>query len=125
MNKIVLIGRATRDSELKHTASSTPIVNFSIAVNRPFKNANGEKESDFFNCVAFNKLAETISRYVRKGDLVGIEGRVQTRNYTDRDGNNRYSTEVMVENVEFLQPKKQEFTETPKTEDDPFGDLEF
>ena len=126
MNKVVLIGRNTKDIELKTTPTGTSVSSFSIAVNRPFKNANGEKESDFINCVAFSKLAETISKYVNKGDLIGVEGRIQTRNYTDKDGNNRYATEIMVENVEFLQQKKQETpTKQNEKEVDPFGDLEF
>ena len=90
------------------TASQTPVVEFSVAVKRSFKNANGEYESDFFNCVAFSKLAETISRYVRKGDLIGVEGRLQTRNYTNNEGRKIYVTEIMADNVEFLTPKKQE-----------------
>ena len=129
MNKVILIGRTTKSIELKTTPQGTSIVNFVIAVNRPFKNANGEKESDFLNCVAFSKLAETLSHYVNKGDLIGIEGRIQTRNYTDKDGNNRYSTEIVVENVEFLQQKKQEqkastFEKYEETVD-PFDDLPF
>ncbi len=108
MNKVIIIGRNTKEIELKMTASQTPVVEFSVAVKRTFKNANGEYESDFFNCVAFSKLAETISRYVRKGDLIGVEGRLQTRNYTNNEGRKIYVTEIMVDNVEFLQPKKQE-----------------
>ena len=125
MNKVFLIGRTTKSIELKTTQTGKSVVSFSIAVNRPFKNANGEKECDFLNCVAFNKLAETISHYVNKGDLIAVEGSIQTRNYTDKDGNNRYSTDIKVDNVEFLQQKKQEFTEMPNNVTDPFGDLEF
>ena len=98
---------------------------FSVAVNRTFKNANGERESDFFNCIAFSKLAETISKYVKKGDQVGVEGRLQTRNYTNKEGKKIYVTEIIVENVEFLQTKKQDVqnTNAPKFEElDPFSD---
>ena len=108
MNKVIIIGRTTKDIELKQQSSGTAVAEFSIAVKRTFKNANGENESDFFNCIAFSKLAETISRYVKKGDLVGIEGRLQTRNNTNKEGRKVYVTEIIVENVEFLQTKKQE-----------------
>ena len=123
MNKVVLIGRNTKDIELKQTPNGTSVAEFSIAVNRAFKNANGERESDFFNCIAFSKLAETISRYVKKGDQIGIEGRLQTRNYTNKEGRKVYVTEIIVENVEFLQSKKQDephFEELNPDDDIPF-----
>lgn len=121
MNKVIVIGRTTKDIELRQTAGGTSVVEFSIAVKRAFKNANGENESDFFNCIAFSKLAETISRYVKKGDQVGIEGRLQTRNYTNKEGKKVYLTEIIVENVEFLQNKKQEEQTAPSfTQTDPF-----
>lgn len=129
MNKVILIGRTTKDIELKHTRSSKAVVSFSVAVKRTFKNSSGEYESDFFNCVAFGNLAETISRYVHKGDMVSVEGRLQTRTYTDREGNNRYSTETIVENIEFLQPKKQEPEKQEPVDEfmelDPFADCPF
>ena len=123
MNRVIIIGRNTKDVELKQTASGASVVEFSIAVKRAFKNANGEYESDFFNCIAFSKLAETISRYVKKGDQVGIEGRLQTRNYTNKEGRKVYVTEIIVENVEFLQSKKQgepHFEELNPDDDIPF-----
>lgn len=128
MNKVILIGRNTKDIELRQTTSGTSVAEFSVAVNRTFKNANGEYESDFFNCIAFSKLAETVSKFVKKGDRIGIEGRLQTRNYTNKEGKKVYVTEIIVENVEFLQPKKQEgqVTEAPQFEEvDPFEDLPF
>ena len=103
-----MTGRTTANLELKSTPSGTSVVEFSIAVNRTFKNANGERESDFFNCVAYNKTAELISKYVNKGDQLGIEGRLQTRNYTNKEGRKVYITEIIVENVEFLQTKRQD-----------------
>lgn len=121
MNKVIIIGRNTRDIELKQTLSGSSAIEFSIAVKRAFKNANGEVESDFFNCISYGKLAETISRYVKKGDQIGIEGRLQTRNYTNREGNKVYVTEIIVENCEFLQPKKQEDEELPTDVDFPWG----
>ena len=108
MNKVIIIGRNTKDIELRQTPSGTSAIEFSIAVKRTFKNANGEYESDFFNCVAFSKLAETISKYVKKGDQIAIEGRLQTRSYTNKEGRKINVTEIIVENFEFLQPKKQE-----------------
>lgn len=126
MNKIILIGRNTKDIELRQTTAGTSAVEFSLAVKRTFKNANGEYESDFFNCVAFSKLAETIGRYVKKGDQVGIEGRLQTRNYTNKEGKKIYVTEIIVENVEFLQTKKQDEQEAPRfAETDPFTQAKF
>ena len=126
MNKIILIGRNTKDIELRQTTAGTSAVEFSLAVKRTFKNANGEYESDFFNCVAFSKLAETIGRYVKKGDQVGIEGRLQTRNYTNKEGKKIYVTEIIVENVEFLQSKKQDEQEAPRfAETDPFTQAKF
>ena len=126
MNKIILIGRNTKDIELRQTTAGTSAVEFSLAVKRTFKNANGEYESDFFNCVAFSKLAETIGRYVKKGDQVGIEGRLQTRNYTNKEGKKTYVTEIIVENVEFLQTKKQDEQEAPRfAETDPFTQAKF
>ena len=93
MNKVIFIGRTTKDIESKVTPSGTSVAEFSIAVKRPFK-SNSEQESDFFNCVAYGKTAETIGRYVNKGDLIGIEGRVQTENYTNKEGKKIYVTAV-------------------------------
>ena len=123
MNKILIIGRNTKAVELRQTPSGTSVVEFSVAVNRTFKNANGERESDFFNCIAYNKTAELISKYVNKGDQVGIEGRLQTRNYTTTEGKKVYVTEIIVENIEFLQAKKQE--EPNYEEVDPDDDIPF
>lgn len=122
MNKVIEIGRATKDIELKVTPSGTKVVSFSIAVKRNFKNAEGNYDSDFLDCIAFNKLAETISRFIHKGDMFGVVGKLQTRSYTDKQGNNRKVTEIVVEDIEFLQPKKDEPAkeEYPKVDYDPF-----
>lgn len=125
MNKVIIIGRNTKDIELRQTPSGTSAIEFSVAVKRTFKNANGEYESDFFNCIAFSKLAETISRYVKKGDQVGIEGRLQTRNYTNKEGKKVYVTEIIVENVEFLQTKKQDEQKSSFEEADPFANAKW
>ena len=122
MNKVIITGRNTKDIELRQTTAGTSAIEFSVAVKRAFKNANGEYDSDFFNCVAFKNTAELISRYVGKGDMLGIVGRLQTRNYTNKEGKKIYVTEIVVEEVEFLQTKKQEEptnADTP-TEADPF-----
>ena len=108
MNKVIIIGRNTKDIELRQTTAGTSAVEFSVAVKRTFKSANGEYESDFINCVAFKNTAELISRYVGKGDMVCVVGRLQTRNYTNKEGRKIYVTEIVVEEVEFLQSKKQE-----------------
>ena len=124
MNKVIIIGRNTKDIELKQTTSGTSVVEFSVAVKRTFK-TNGEYESDFFNCVAYSKTAETISRYVKKGDMIGLEGRLQTRNYTNREGKKVYVTEIVVENVEFLQTKKQDEQKQIEADTDPFKNSQF
>jgi single-strand DNA-binding protein len=122
MNKVVIIGRNTKEIETKQTTAGASVVEFSVAVKRSFKSANGEYESDFFDCVAFKNTAELISRYVKKGDMVAIEGRLQTRNYTNREGRKIYVTEIIVENCEFLQPKKQEEPKPIEFEElDPFN----
>ena len=108
MNKIELTGRITKEIELIYTQSNKAVGNFSLAVNRKFKNKNEEYETDFINCIVFDKLAETIKKYVKKGDLIGVCGRLQVRNYTDKDGNKKYITEVVVEEIDFLQSKPKE-----------------
>ena len=102
MNKVVLIGRLTRDPELRYTGSNLPVATFSIAVNRPFSNQAGEREADFINIVVWRKQAENCKNYLTQGSQVAIEGRLQTRNYDDQNGQKRYITEVIADNVEFL-----------------------
>ena len=105
MNRVILVGRLTRDPELRNTNSGVPVASFTIAVNRTFASANGEREADFINCIAFNKQAENLQKFIKKGGLVGVDGRIQTRNYNAADGSKRYVTEVICENVHFLEPK--------------------
>ena len=105
MNKVILIGRLTRDPELRYTGSNTPVATFSLAVNRSFTNQNGEREADFINCVVWRKLAETVKNYLSQGSQVAVEGRIQTRKYQNDKGENKYITEILVENVEFLESK--------------------
>lgn len=107
INNVSLTGRLTRDPELKYTNSSnTPVLSFTLAVNRNFKNKQGDVEADFINCVAWNKAAENISNYFQKGSLIGIEGSIQTRTYDDKDGKRVYLTEVYVKSFSFLEAKK-------------------
>lgn len=105
MNKVFLIGRLTKDPELRYTSSNIPTASFSIAVNRNFTNQNGEREADFINIVVWRKQAENVKNYVTKGSQVAIDGRIQTRTYDAQDGTKRYVTEVIADNVQFLDSK--------------------
>lgn len=117
MNKVCLTGRITKNIELKYNQNNVAITSFNLAVTRKFKNQNGEYESDFINCIAYKSTAELLNKYVKKGDLLGIEGRIQTRNYEDKDGKRVYVTEVIVDSIDFLQSRKDESKqETTKTE---------
>lgn len=106
INNVVLVGRLTRDVELKYTGGSTAVVSFTIAVNRPFTKQTGEREADFINCVAWRKTAELIAQYTRKGSMVGVEGRIQTRSYDNQQGQKIYVTETVVDKVTFLDGKQ-------------------
>ena len=106
MNKVCLIGRITRDPELRYTSSNVPTVRFTLAVNRTFQNQNGEREADFINIVAWRNQAENVKKYVSKGSLVAVEGRIQTGSY-EKDGQRIYTTDVIADNVQFLESKGQ------------------
>ncbi len=108
MNKVCLTGRITKNIELKYNQNNVAITSFNLAVTRKFKNQNGEYESDFINCIAYKSTAELLNKYVKKGELLGIEGRIQTRNYEDKDGKRVYVTEVIVDSIDFLQSRKDE-----------------
>ena len=105
MNKVILIGRLTRDPELRYTGNNTSVTTFSLAVNRPFTSQNGEREADFINCIVWRKLAETVKNYLFQGSQVAVEGRIQTRRYQNDKGESKYITEILVENIEFLGSK--------------------
>lgn len=105
MNKVFLIGRLTRDPELRYTGSNIAVATFSIAVNRNFSNQSGEREADFINVVVWRKQAENVKNYLSQGSQVAIDGRIQTRSYDDQQGQKRYVTEVVADNVEFLGSK--------------------
>ena len=102
MNKVFLIGRLTRDPELRYTGNNTPVATFSLAVNRPFSNQAGEREADFINIVVWRKQAENVKNYLTKGSQAAIEWRIEVRSYDDQSGQKRYVTEVIADNVEFL-----------------------
>ena len=106
MNKVILVGNLTKDPELTTTQSGINVARFTIAVQRKFKNANDEYESDFINCVAWRSSAEFIHKYFNKGNKIGVVGSIQTRSYDAEDGIKRYVTEVVVEECEFVQSKK-------------------
>lgn len=107
MNKVILIGRLTKDPELRYTTSNTPVATFTLAVNRTFTNQNGEREADFINIVVWRKQAENCKNYINQGSQVAVEGRIQTRSYDDQNGTKRYVTEVVADNVQFLDTKAQ------------------
>ncbi|MBH8599731.1 MULTISPECIES: single-stranded DNA-binding protein [unclassified Thermoactinomyces] len=105
INSVVLVGRLTRDPELRYTSSGVAVARFSIAVNRNFTNQNGEREADFINIVTWRKLAENCANYLKKGSLVGVDGRLQTGKYENQEGRTVYTTDVVAESVQFLEPK--------------------
>ncbi|MFD1420156.1 single-stranded DNA-binding protein [Lactiplantibacillus songbeiensis] len=105
INRSVLVGRLTRDPELRYTAGGAAVATFSLAVNRNFTNQNGEREADFINCVIWRKAAENFANFTHKGSLVGIDGRIQTRNYENQQGQRVYVTEVVVENFSLLESR--------------------
>ena len=106
MNNVVLIGRLTKDADLRYTNNGIATANFTLAVERAFSNASGEKETDFINCVVWRKPAETLSSYTKKGSKIAVRGRMQTRNYENKQGQKVYVTEVVVEEFTFLDSKK-------------------
>ncbi len=144
MNKVVLIGRFTAKPELRYTPQNTAYTRFSIAVNRNFTGADGKRETDFINVVAWRKQAETITKYFDKGNLIALEGRLQTGSYDDKDGNKRYTMDVALDNFEFVEskaareasqasmpqssePTPYDYQDAPKeevnVEDDPFAEF--
>ena len=105
INNVVLIGRLTRDVDLRYTHQNQAVGQFTLAVNRNFKNQNGEYDADFINCVIWGKLAENFANWTKKGNLVGITGRVQTRNYENQQGQRMYVTEVVAESFQLLEKR--------------------
>lgn len=115
MNRVCLVGRLTKDLEMRDSAN-TAVARFTVAVQSQFKNENGEFEADFISCVAFGKTAEFMGKYLyEKGQAIGLTGRIQTGSYTDQDGNKHYTTDVIAENVEFVERKHVEDTGTRRS----------
>lgn len=106
INNVVLVGRLTKDIDLRYTGSGTAVGTFTLAVNRQFTNQAGEREADFINCVIWRKSAENFANFTRRGALVGITGRIQTRHYEGNDGKRVYVTEVVADNFTLLEPKQ-------------------
>lgn len=104
LNRVILIGRLTRDPELRYTPTGVAVTQFTLAVDRPFSNSQNEREADFIPVVTWRQLAETCANYLRKGRLAAVEGRIQVRNYDNNEGRRVYVTEVIADNVRFLEP---------------------
>lgn len=105
INRVVVVGRLTKDPVLRHTPSGVATARFLVAVNRPFSNQLGEREADFINCMAWRKQAESLANFMKKGNLVGLEGRIQTGSYEGQDGKRVFTTDVVVDSIQFLEPK--------------------
>ncbi len=105
INRVVLVGRLTRDPELRYTPNGVAVANFTLAVNRTFSNQQGERDADFINCVVWRKPAENVANFLNKGSLAGVEGRIQTRSYDNNEGRRVFVTEVVADSVQFLEPR--------------------
>lgn len=111
INRVVLVGRLTKDPELKYTPSGVAMARFTLAVNRTFSNQQGEREADFINCLVWRKQAENTANYLKKGSLAGVEGRIQTGSYEGQDGKRVYTTDVVADSVQFLEPRNSQATQ--------------
>lgn len=124
MNKVALVGRLTAKPELRYTSSNISFTRFTLAVNRQYSNEDGKRDADFISIVAWRKQAELITKYFEKGNLIAIEGKLQTSSYEDKDGNKKYTTDVALDSFEFIESKKEEskkqFQPSFKTEDDDY-----
>jgi single-strand DNA-binding protein len=105
INRVVLVGRLTKDPELRYTPSGVAMARFTLAVNRTFSNQQGDREADFINCVVWRKQAENTANFLKKGSLAGVEGRIQTGSYEGQDGKRVYTTDVVADSVQFLEPR--------------------
>lgn len=131
INNVVLIGRLTKDPELKYTQTGIATTRFTLAVNRPFKNQNGENEADFINVQVWRKQAENAANYLKKGSLAGVTGRIQTGSYENQQGQRVYTTDVVADSVQFLEPRNQnngpiagqnnQFADKKQNNNDPFA----
>lgn len=114
LNRVVLVGRLTKDPEFRTTPNGVSVATFTLAVNRTFTNAQGEREADFINCVTFRKQADNVNRFLSKGSLAGVDGRLQSRSYENQDGKRVFVTEVVCDNVQFLEPKNNQSNNQPQ-----------
>ncbi|WP_164670546.1 single-stranded DNA-binding protein [Virgibacillus doumboii] len=105
LNRVVLVGRLTKDPDLRYTPNGVAVANFTIAVNRPFSNQQGNREADFINCVVWRRAAENLANYMKKGSMIGVDGRVQTRTFETKEGRTAFVTEIVAENIQFLESK--------------------
>ena len=124
MNTITLLGRLTKNPEARYTSTGKAVTLFTLAVNRPYT-SDGQREADFINCQAWGKTAEVVGNHVSKGDRLLVEGRLQIRGYTDKEGVKRYATEVVVNRVEFIEQKKDSNVKTEASPMDNFGSADF
>jgi single-strand DNA-binding protein len=127
INKTILVGRITKDPEVKTTQANISVCRFTLAVNRQFTDASGERQADFITCVAWRKTADLLGSYIKKGALLGIEGRIQTGQYDAEDGTTRYTTEVVCDSVQFLESKSDRDSESQtayKKEEDNSADVD-
>ncbi len=123
LNRIILIGRLTRDPELRYTPQGVPVAHFSLAIDRPFTSQSGQRETDFVDCVAWRKLGETVANHLTKGRLAAVEGRLQIRSYEAQDGTRRRVAEVVADNVQFLD-RPRDGQGSPRPSEDSPGDEE-
>ena len=119
MNKVIMIGRLTKDPELRSTANGESVTSFTVAVNRRFKNAEGNYDADFINCIAWRQQAEFVCKHFGKGQLIGVVGRLQSRSYSNKHDENVYVTEVVCEEIYFVGAKKESQPEMPTLPDNP------
>lgn len=125
LNRVILIGRLTRDPDLKYTSSGVAVTQFTLAVDRPFTGQGGEREADFIPVVVWRQLAETCANYLRKGRLTAVEGRIQVRNYDNNEGKKIFVTEIIADNVRFLESNRNNEERPPQQDSqarDPFHD---
>ncbi|HEP1337768.1 TPA: single-stranded DNA-binding protein [Streptococcus pyogenes] len=118
INNVILVGRMTKDAELRYTASQVAVATFTLAVNRRFKEQNGEREADFINCVIWRQSAENLANWAKKGTLIGITGRIQTRNYENQQGQRVYVTEVVADNFQMLESRNQQSGQSNPSQND-------
>lgn len=121
INRVILVGRLTRNPELKYTANGIANLQFSLAVNRAYTGANGERQADFVNCTAWRGTAENMAKFLKKGALIAIEGRIETSSYQANDGSTRYSTYVVCDHVQFLESKKSQGQSQPPQQEAGFA----